>query len=201
MSKSALIIFVKNPVLGKAKTRLAKTIGAEKALRIYEMLLHKTHEVVLPLHVDLQVYYTDYIDRKDLWENERFDKYVQVQEDLGIKMSVAFQKAFDQGYEKVCIIGSDCWDLTTAVLEEAFEQLNEHNFTVGPSVDGGYYLLGMKRLEKSLFEEKQWSTSTVFKDTIESIEQLNASYAILPMISDIDVEADLGEWANEILAK
>jgi len=192
---------VKNPLLGKAKTRLAKTIGAEKALRIYEMLLHKTHEVVLPLSVDLQVYYTEHVDDHDLWENERFSKYIQVQTDLGTKMSVAFQQAFQQGYEKVCIIGSDCWDLTTALLEKAFDQLDENDFTIGPSVDGGYYLLGMKRLEKSLFKDKQWSTSTVFKETIKTIERLNATYAVLPMISDVDVEADLGEWANEILEK
>ena len=201
MSTSTLIIFVKNPELGKAKTRLAKTIGKEKALRIYDMLLHKTREVVTPLAVDLQVYYNDYIDRDDLWENERFDKYLQVQDHLGAKMSTAFQHAFAQGYEKACIIGSDCWDLKTSHIEQAFDQLTTNDFTIGPSVDGGYYLLGMKALEPALFTDKQWSTSTVFKDTVETIKELGLTYALLPTISDVDVEADLGDWAKEIMEK
>lgn len=201
MSTSTLIIFVKNPELGKVKTRLAKTIGKEKALRIYDMLLQKTREVVTPLAVDLQVYYNDYVDQDDLWENERFDKYLQVQDHLGAKMSTAFQQAFAQGYEKACIIGSDCWDLKTSHIEQAFDQLTTNDFTIGPSVDGGYYLLGMKALEPALFTDKQWSTSTVFKDTVETIKELGLTYALLPTISDVDVEADLGDWAKEIMEK
>ena len=199
MSKSALIIFVKNPILGKAKTRLAKSIGDEKALAIYERLLKRTHEIVSPLSVDLQIHYTEFIDREDLWENERFQKFMQVKADLGAKMKAAFAQAFTQGYESVCIIGSDCWDLKTETIATAFDLLDEKDFVIGPSVDGGYYLLGMKQNENRLFENKQWSTSTVFNDSIADMQLLGKSHALLPMISDVDVIEDLGAWAKDII--
>ena len=199
MSEAALMIFVKNPELGKAKTRLAKTIGNEAALQIYELLLDKTHEVVQPLEIDLQVHYTSFIDQNDLWENEKFSKQLQLQADLGEKMRSAFENSFASGFKKVCIIGSDCYDLTTAILESAFEQLSNHDFVIGPSKDGGYYLLGMTEFQPSLFQDISWSTSTVFSETIKKITSLNKNYSELPLLSDVDVEADLGDWANKIM--
>lgn len=198
MENAALIIFVKNPILGRAKTRLAKTIGDNKALAIYKMLLEKTCEVVTPLKADIHVYYNDFIDRDDLWDNQRFYKNLQVDDDLGMKMFCAFEQVFERGYQKVCVIGSDCWDLKTEYLESAFEALDENDIAIGPSFDGGYYLLGIKKLEKSLFHNKQWSTPSVFNDTLADIQRLGWSTYQLPKISDVDVEEDLGEWAKDI---
>lgn len=199
MENAALIIFVKNPILGRAKTRLAKTIGDDKALAIYKKLLEKTCAVVTPLKADIHVYYNDFIDRDDIWDNQRFHKYLQVDDDLGMKMFCAFEQVFERGYQKVCVIGSDCWDLKTEYLESAFEALDENHIAIGPSFDGGYYLLGMKKLEKSLFDNKQWSTPSVFNDTLADIHRLGWAAYQLPKISDVDVEEDLGEWAQEIL--
>lgn len=198
MENAALIIFVKNPILGKAKTRLAKNIGDDKALAIYKKLLEKTCEVVTPLKADIYVYYNDFIDRDDLWDNQRFDKHLQVDDDLGMKMFCAFEQVFEKGYQKVCVIGSDCWDLKTEYLESAFEALDENDIAIGPSLDGGYYLLGIKKLEKSLFHNKQWSIPSVFNDTLADIQRLGWTTYQLPKISDVDVEEDLGEWAKDI---
>lgn len=199
MKDSVLIIFVKNPALGKAKTRLAKTIGDKKALAIYKLLLARTKQIVFDLDIDIQVHYTEFIDENDLWDNKRFDKDIQVKAGLGEKMQHAFYKVFEQGYQKTCIIGSDCYDLTSELINRAFDALNDNDFVVGPSEDGGYYLLGMKKLEPQLFQNKTWSTATVYPDTIRDFQSMGSSYFSLPMISDVDVEADLGEWAKEIM--
>jgi rSAM/selenodomain-associated transferase 1 len=199
MTKELLIIFVKNPQLGKAKTRLARTIGDHKALSIYRLLLRRTKEVTYLLPYDIQIHYSDFIENDDLWTNDRFDKAIQIQGDLGAKMRHAFQGAFDQGYEKICIIGSDCYDLEKTYITEAFDLLHQNDFVIGPSQDGGYYLLGMKELLEPIFQDKQWSTSNVFSSSIADMKAFHKSYALLPKISDVDVEEDLGPWANEII--
>jgi uncharacterized protein len=79
------------------------------------------------------------------------------------------------------------------IVEEAFIQLKTHDFVIGPAVDGGYYLLGMKTLNRSVFEDKEWSTSTVLRDTLQSIQKLDMTYTMLPELRDIDTADDLGE--------
>lgn len=199
MKDALLIIFVKNPELGKAKTRLAQTIGKEKALAIYRMLLERTKDVTFDLEVDIQVHYNQFIDRNDLWDDGRYIKKKQIEGDLGQKMQFAFEEAFSAGYEKICIIGSDCYDLNKKHLEEAFLNLETSEFVLGPSFDGGYYLMGMRALLTSVFSNKQWSTNSVFNDTLKDIKKGDKSYTLLSKLSDVDVEADLGPWASEIL--
>lgn len=199
MKESVLIIFVKNPELGKAKTRLAKTVGNEKALAIYQLLLARTKQIVSALNIDIQIHYSSFIDQDDLWQNERFDKDLQAKADLGEKMAHAFSTVFAQGYKKACIIGSDCYDLTAELIKNAFDALDTNDHAIGPSVDGGYYLLGMKKLEAQLFKNKKWSTPSVYSDTIADFEANGNTYFSLPIISDVDVADDLGEWADEIL--
>lgn len=198
MDKSLLIIFVKNPELGKVKTRLAATVGQEVALAIYFQLLKKTHRETSKLSVDKVVYYSQKIDRNDLWDGKEFRKEVQSGADLGQRMKQAFAQAFTEGYQRVCIIGSDCMDISQRVIEEAFAALSTHDMVIGPSEDGGYYLLGMTQLNPEVFEHKQWSTDQVFKDTIEDIKQLGLSRFELPILNDVDTEEDLQNWSGTL---
>lgn len=197
--KSRLIIFVKNPELGKVKTRLASTIGDEKALEVYKLLLEKTHLETASLDVDKVVYYSNRVDCDDLWNEGAFTKGVQAQGDLGAKMTSAFQEAFEEGFERVCVIGSDAYDLTQSHIESAFEKLLNANAVVGPAKDGGYYLLGMSRLYQEVFQNKSWSTDSVYNDTIEDFESLGLNYHVLPTLSDVDTEKDLGTWAKKVI--
>jgi rSAM/selenodomain-associated transferase 1 len=191
--KRLLIIFVKNPELGKCKTRLAATIGDEKALMFYKNMLHRTKEVTEKVGVDKAVYYSSFIDENDLWPNEApFYKELQnPNPDLGIKMQSAFEEAFKAGYESVCIIGSDCYDLDEKVIQQAFPKLESHDAILGPSNDGGYYLLGMNKLIPEVFKDKTWSTDSVAPDTIEDFKRLNLNFALLEELTDIDTEEDL----------
>ncbi|MEO1049050.1 MAG: TIGR04282 family arsenosugar biosynthesis glycosyltransferase [Bacteroidota bacterium] len=192
MNKHLLIIFVKNPELGKVKTRLAATIGDEAALSIYHQLLEHTKRITQSLDVDKIVFYSGFVDDQDLWSPEKFQKAVQTGESLGDKMSNAFKAGFENGYESICIIGSDCYELSEEILASAFQALSgNHETVVGPAKDGGYYLLGMNKHHRALFENKAWSTDEVYPKTIADFESLGLSYSVLPTLSDIDQEKDL----------
>lgn len=190
------MIFIKNPVLGKVKTRLAKTIGDEKALHVYQMLLDHTHKVVRSVNIDKAVFYSDFIESDDVWKKDKFQQFIQTGDDLGDRMSNAFLKAFNMRYKKVVIIGSDCFDLNEDIISEAFNILEEHEVTLGPAKDGGYYLLGMKNHHGQLFKNKAWSTENVLLDTLLDLSNLNLSFKLLPTLTDIDQEKDLEKYPN-----
>lgn len=188
--KAALIIFARNPVAGKVKTRLAKTTGNDKALEIYRELLEHTHAITKELDCDKFVFYADHINEDDLWENNIYSKKLQRGTSLGERMQEAFVDLFLQRYTKIQIIGSDCYELTTAIIEKGFEKLNEKDVVIGPSADGGYYLLGANQLITEIFSNKEWSTSTVLSDTLKDIAGLSLSFFLLPELRDIDTEED-----------
>ena len=189
--QALLIIFVKNPEKGHVKTRLAASIGDEKALEIYLQLLAHTRKVTTDLEVHKAVFYSKHIDENDEWPSPPFLKRIQCEGGLGIKMAEAFKQAFQMGYQKVCLIGTDIYELTPEVIEEAFLSLSKHDTVIGPAKDGGYYLIGMKKLHASIFEGKTWSTPTVCQDTIQDIENLGLSCQLVDTLNDIDEFDDL----------
>ena len=188
-SKNLLLIFTRNPELGKVKTRLAKTIGDEAALDIYKHLLNHTKQVTKNLSCDNAVYYSVKVRENDIWNATTYQKHLQDGNDLGIRMHNAFQQAFSTGYEKIVIIGSDLPDLTSEHINEAFEKLNSNDVVMGPAEDGGYYLLGMKKLHTNIFQNKNWGTSTVRKDTLNDLQ--NESVFLLETLNDVDVFDDI----------
>lgn len=193
MNAKALIIFVRNPVLGKVKTRLATTIGEERALRIYRYLLDHTHGITRNLGCDRFVFYADAPEESDLWEDDRYHKMVQSGDDLGGRMQDAFSSLFQSGYQQLAIIGSDCLELTAEIIEQAFGQLEKRDVVIGPCPDGGYYLLGMKKDTPAFFEGKSWSSPSVLADTIADCRERALTYFLLPMLNDIDEERDIPE--------
>lgn len=199
-SDQLLLIFAKNPDLGKAKTRLAKTVGDEAALRVYKALLAHSQQVVQEVAVDRAVFYADRLGAEgDGWPATHFHRKVQSGEDLGQRMLNAFQWAFDQGYKQVAIIGTDCYELNAAILQAAFDNLREKDAVIGPAKDGGYYLLGMADFRPELFQDKNWSTDEVLPATLKDLNEAEASVHHLPVLSDVDVEADLPDSLRELL--
>lgn len=191
MPENAVIIFVRNPVLGRVKTRLAKGIGDEKALQVYELLLRHTLEITRKLPCDKLVFYADDIADEDLWIERGFHRFKQSSGNLGERMKNAFEQAFHSGYQQVLIIGSDCYQLSSKIILEAFEQLTKHDTVIGPTFDGGYYLLGLKKLIEPFFEHKNWSTESVFADTMQDARDLNLAVFTLQKLHDVDEAADL----------
>ncbi len=188
-SKKALLIFTRNPELGKVKSRLAKTVGDESALNIYKFLLNHTVEITKNLNVDKFVFYSENIHRNDIWDSEIFRKKLQTGNDLGERMKNAFSEIFEMGYEKAIIIGSDMFDLEKKDLDIAFHSLQTSQFTIGPATDGGYYLLGMKELNDNVFQNKEWGTNSVLKATLEDLK--NKKYILLEERNDVDYFEDI----------
>ena len=190
MTKPLLIIFVKNAVAGKVKTRLAATVGPEKAVAVYQLLLRRTQAVTRELPVAKVVYYSDYPE-EDNWSVPDYTKRTQAGADLGERMHDAFRREFAAGYTHICLIGSDCYELTAEIILQAFEKLTQNDVVIGPAEDGGYYLVGLKSPHASLFIGKIWSTSSVLADTLYSIKAAGQTVALLPQLTDVDEEKDL----------
>lgn len=189
-NKSLLLVFSKNPTLGKVKTRLAKTIGKEKALKVYKALLKKTASVLEELEVDIHLYYSDFIEKNDLFSKVATQKKRQTGEQLGERMSNAFRESLIS-YNKVVIIGTDLWTLEIQDIKNAFRALENHAAVIGPSTDGGYYLLGIKEVIPQIFLNKQWGTSSVLPNTLKDLKSIK--YHLLPEKNDIDTFSDLEE--------
>ena len=190
-STPLLIIFIKNPDKGKVKTRLAKEIGNDKALEVYHELLSHTHSITNKLPVDKYLYYSQRTDDGDIWNSQVYQKKVQQGQELGDKMSNAFSEGFRDGKGPICIIGSDCFELSENILNEAFKKLQQFDFVIGPAKDGGYYLLGMNEYSPELFDNKVYSTAQVSEEAINEIKRLRKSYFSLPKLSDVDTLKDL----------
>lgn len=197
VAQPVLIIFIKNPIAGKTKTRLAKTLGNEEALRIYGLLLQHTRKQSQALEAKRMLYYSEFINEEDDWSDTSFDKYIQWGKSLGERMANAFDQAFSLG-QKAIIIGSDCAELSTKILQDALDALDKHDFVIGPAIDGGYYLIGMSSYQPEVFENIEWSTDAVLSSTLKRINDLGASHFLLPSLSDVDTEEDWNAVGSKI---
>lgn len=190
-SENLLIIFVKNLIPGKVKTRLAKEIGIDGALDVYKYLVEYAYEITKDLDYAKAVFYSEYVEIEDTWDTNEYKLFVQKGNDLGERMLNAFAHAFNKKFKKVVIIGSDCYELKPKHIEEAFEQLDHHDVVIGPATDGGYYLIGMNKLYPQLFHGKKYSNENVLSDVLTEIGEMNADFHLLPELSDIDTFQDL----------
>ncbi len=191
MTEGKLIIFLKNPELGKVKTRLAQQVGEEDALAIYFTLIRNTREVTDQVPQDKAVYYSRYVDREDHWDNDRYSKHLQQGENVGERMLRAISEVLNDGYRKAVLIGTDIYGLRPDIIERAFAILDEKDVAIGPARDGGYYLIGLKQAIPSLFDLKYWSNPNVFSETVKRIEAAGLTYAKTELLKDIDEADDL----------
>lgn len=188
-SKNLLLIFTRNPVLGKCKTRLAAKVGNEAALDIYKFLLQHTVDFTKDLTAIKQVYYSEEIWNDDIWDSSFYDKRLQKGSGLGTRMANAFQDGFASGFEKIIVIGSDMYDLQQSDIEAAFSSLKKKNFVIGPADDGGYYLLGMNTFNGKLFQNKEWGTSNILVETLKDLHEEKVT--LLAERNDIDIYEDI----------
>lgn len=184
MVENHLIIFVKNPIPGTVKTRIARTVGNERAVQVYKHLLQYTQDITQSLPYQRIVYYGDFINPDDGWN--AYEKHLQTGDDLGQRMLNAFRAQFGAGANRVVIIGSDCLAITADHIRLAFEALDKTDVVIGPATDGGYYLLGMKRLHPALFENMPWSQPELRQLTELAILQSGLTFERLEELSDID---------------
>ncbi len=188
MKKKLLIVFVKNIRLGKVKTRLAKTIGDEGAFEIYTALVAITEKATSTIDVDKVIYFSDAIVETK-WE--KIEKRIQFGVDLGARMNSAFSDGFNLGYESIVLIGSDLPDISAAIIENGFNELEKSDMVFGPAEDGGYYLIGMNKLHSFIFKEKPWSQSHLLDVSLNELTKNNIGFSLLEILNDIDTYEDL----------
>ena len=195
-----LIVFARKPVAGLVKTRIARDMGTRAATELYAAML----EDVLERSADL-----DGVRTLVFWALEAgeppdypalpcLEMLKQCGSTLGERMANAFDTAFSSGIESCCIIGSDSPDLPRQHIQQAFRMLERDrtDIVIGPAVDGGYYLLGMKHLWGRLFEDIPWSSAQVLKASCERASELGLKTTLLPGWYDIDTLDDLRKLAN-----
>lgn len=188
MSKELVIVFVKNIKLGRVKTRLAKTIGNQGAFEVYSDLVKVTEMATKDLSVDKRIYFSDAaVD--SIWKKDY--KTVQQGIDLGERMKNAFKKGFEDGYERIVLIGSDLPDITAKHISKGLEALKQNEVSFGPAEDGGYYLIGLSKMHNFVFDNKPWSETHLLEETLSELKENDVTFTTLVTLNDIDTYDDL----------
>jgi len=195
MKKEVVLVFQRNEVLGKVKTRLAAGVGEEQAMEIYRYLLNKTYLALKEITVPVTTYFSEFIPENPIYSAE--NKLVQVGGDLGERMKNAFAAHLETGMEKVVLIGTDCPSLEGIHLVQAFEALEHSDLVLGPARDGGYYLIGMKRRADFLFEGITWSSELVLSQTLTLAAEQGLHSSLLPILEDIDSLEDWERYCSQ----
>ena len=199
MSKEVLSIFVKNLIPGTVKKRLAKDLGIDLAIEIYKELVGITAETTDILEINKCVYYSDYIESNDQFDDAKYQKHIQEGKDLGQRMQNCFYDAFELDFDKMILIGSDTPDITDQIISQGFAELDKHDIIIGPAQDGGFYLIGMKKPHENLLNKRAYGHEEVLNELLDEIENRNLSVFKLPTLIDIDVKDDLKKAGIEIV--
>jgi len=196
--KRCVVLFAKYPEKGAVKSRLSRYYGEDFVVDIYRNFITDTLETLSNGHYSYRVAcYPG--ERKAEMIDEFGSKHLymsQTGSDLGERMKNAMADLFSDGFRFILVIGSDIPDLPNHIIENAFRALESHDAVIGPSVDGGYYLIGMQETTfvPDVFEGLMWGTTTVFQDTMKKFRENGYSLHILPMWQDIDRPGDVNDF-------
>jgi hypothetical protein len=199
LTTECLIIFTRYPEPGKTKTRLIPLLGAEGAATLQrqmtEQKLAEVNQLQAFYPLSVEVHFAGGNEQlMQEWLGSSLVYRRQSEGDLGDRMASAFQASFAAGMTAGVLIGSDCPDLNASLMAEAFQLLRQHDLVLGPALDGGYYLIGLRRLIPELFTGIPWSTAEVLQQTITIAKRLGLAVAKLPLLSDVDRPEDLSVW-------
>lgn len=198
LSSSKLIIFAKAPIAGAAKTRLQPQYSAQNAARLQEYFILKTVEMASNLkNIDIELRCAPN-ESHPVFQQCRRDYEIATKPqqgvDLGERMKNALAEALTQ-YSQAVVIGTDCPEITSDYLNKAFSMLeNSIDAVIGPALDGGYVLLGLRRFSPLLFENIRWGTEQVLSATQQNLLLLNWNWDELNTLRDIDTPEDLAHF-------
>ncbi len=197
--KERLIIFTRYPEPGKTKTRLIPALGAQGAARLQRQMTEYTLDRVRQLQHQRPTTLEVRFAGGDLtlirsWLGFDLVYQPQGEGDLGTRMARSLSVAFQDGIDRAVIIGTDCPGLNAELMALAFEVQLSHDLVLGPALDGGYYLLGLRYFIPELFIGINWGTSEVLQQTVNIAKKLNLCIAYLPQLADVDRPEDLHIW-------
>lgn len=201
----AIIVFARLPVKGKVKTRLAKDFGSDFATSFYNVCAEYTFSEILKLEkIDIApfLFCSEESEFEEVinWSENKFGYFSQKGSDLGERMLNAFKIIFDAGYRNIILVGTDSPDITIELMDNALTLLKKYKCVIGPSDDGGYYLIGFNSNVYDLFHGMEWSTDSVFSKTIERLKEEKLSYFVMEEMIDIDTKEDLKKWNNNYIS-
>jgi len=189
-------LFAKPPVAGRVKTRLIPDLGQSLATDIYRYCLDYALRLVRQTTIDYQIWLSE--DSNDpLFAGEPY--YLQQGADLGSRMLSAIQSHLQRETTEACaviLIGSDCLDLTPDHLQQAIDSLTRHDMVLLPTFDGGYALIGCRRIDARLFANVKWGENQVLQQTLENAQSLNYRVSVLESVRDIDTLQDVNHYAE-----
>ena len=194
------MIFLKEPIAGQVKTRLGQEIGMDKACDVYIEFIKQISTTLVFGEHSTHVYYTGHTSApilRELFHNS-VEFHIQCEGDLGQRMHQAFTECFDKGFEKVVVIGGDSPDIPPQFISDTFGYLSDNDVVIGPALDGGYYLLGLKKPDEFLFENMEWSTADVFGITLGRIMVQKLKYHLLPPWLDVDTPEDYRMYLEKL---
>jgi rSAM/selenodomain-associated transferase 1 len=198
-----LLFFVKNPEKGKVKSRLAAVIGGDSAVRLYKNLVAQMLSTLEKGTFSLYICFFPKNAQKSTknWLGTEYRYIPQNGKDLGERMRNGFIGAFQMGFKRVVLIGSDIPDLPLGFIREAFASLKKKDVVIGPAYDGGYYLIGFKdkTFSPQVFERIAWGTQNVFDETIKKLKRFRRAVHTLPYQRDIDTAEDLNYLKRKFL--
>lgn len=201
MNDTSLVIMAKKPIVGSTKTRLCPPLLPHQASALYEALLLDTIALGTELKgVDLAIAVTPY-DSSDYFQTVAPPEALLLPvecPDIGSCLSQVLEKLIGKGYKKAFAINSDGPSLPPDYLHQAVHSLDDHDLVLGPSEDGGYYLVGVKRHQPDVFIGITWSTSRVLSQTLSKASDLGLQVALLPEWYDIDTWEDFVRLEAEL---
>ena len=187
----ALAIFLKNQRLGAVKTRLATAIGNQRALEVYARLVALTLKAAKGVSASLHLYYSDSLESVPI--DLQAEQHIQIGFGLGERMNNAFNELLNN-YNKVVLIWSDLPEISTTIIDEAFEKLDSCDLVIGPAEDGGYYLIALKAPQPSLFSTIEFSNAEVYERTLMCADNEKLKVAMLKKLRDVDTADDLAHF-------
>lgn len=197
---NALILFARIPEAGKIKVRLMPFLTAEECTSLYSCFARDIYEKARTVNADVYVFFTPR-DRGGTLKRLFGDNVMllpQHGEDLGQKMKNAIGAVLRLGYHKVVLMGMDIPHIHTETIQNAFDNLEQKDIVIHPALDGGYYLIGMKREYESIWNLKRYGTNTVMYDTLQHMKAENLSTSVGQMYYDVDCKEDLKQLWNDI---
>lgn len=198
-SNNALIIFTREPVAGHTKTRLMPYLSGEQCADLHLCFLHDIVKEAVKTDADICVSYTGGEPqelRRVFGENAAYRE--QIGDDLGAKMLNAIRAVIDSGYSKVVLIGTDIPEICTESICKAFDALDRSDVVIGPTEDGGYYLIGMKKTHEGAFKVRKYGSGTVLDDTVKSIREDGLTVSFADAYMDIDTREDIQSYCRRM---
>lgn len=199
-----LILMLKYPKPGEVKTRLVPALGETQACELYKTMVRHTLKIarqfVQQFEVTLRARVAHAPDDRAVreWLGDDIPFRPQAEGDLGVRMENALTDSFTDGAAGAIVIGGDCPELSVQHLEQALRVLQQKELVLGPAIDGGYYLIGLRGFAPALFRKIAWSTDTVLAETLAIADREGLRYELLEVLHDIDLPEDLVHWKTSL---